>query len=64
MTIYVLVPMVDGIVRDVAVYLDRHAAAKAERDWLTVQGIDTENVRLHRSDWGTGIAIWDCEPDG
>lgn len=59
MTVYVLVPMDEGIVRDVQVFGTRDAAAQAERAWLEAQDIHTQQEREHRSDWGTGIAIWE-----
>lgn len=61
MNVFVLVPMEDGIVRDVQVLPTRDAAAASERAWLNAQGIHTDEEREHRSDWGTGIAIWECE---
>ena len=64
MIVYVLVPMEDGIVRDVQAFLTQAAASEAERAWLKTQGIHTNKEREHRSDWGTGIAIWECEPPG
>lgn len=61
MNVFVLVPMEDGIVRDVQALPTQEAAATAERAWLSAQRIQTEKEREHRSDWGTGIAIWECE---
>ncbi|NUM55786.1 MAG: hypothetical protein HUU46_19265 [Candidatus Hydrogenedentes bacterium] len=59
--VFVLTPMADGIVRDVQAFRTREAAAAAERAWLDAQGIRTDQEREHRSDWGTGIAIWECK---
>ena len=64
MTIYVLIPMEEGIVRDVQVFLTKQTAAQAEQAWLKVQDIHTEKEREHKSDWGTGVAIWECEIQG
>ncbi len=60
MNVFVLVPMEDGIVRDVQAFPTRDAAAAAERAWLNAQSIHTQKKREQRSDWGTGVAIWDC----
>ena len=61
MNVFVLVPMEDGIVRDVQAFPTRDAAATAERIWLNTHGIHSVREREHRSDWGTGIAIWECD---
>ncbi len=63
-TVHVLVPMEDGIVRGVQAFHTAEAAAKAEEHWLRAMDIHTEKDREHRSDWGTGIAIWECDLKG
>lgn len=64
MKVYVLVPMIDGIVHDVVAFRTSDSAAAAEQTWLCVEGILDQKERERRSDWGTGIAVWECElPD-
>jgi hypothetical protein len=53
--------MDDGFVRDVQVCRTHRAAKKAEAAWLCQQDILNEQEREHKADWGTGIAIWECE---
>ena len=59
-TVHMLVPMEEGIVRGVRAFLTPESAAQAEQEWLTERGIADPKNRKHASDWGTGIAIWDC----
>ena len=59
--VQVLVPMEEGIVRGVQVLQSREIAEAAERQWLAERGLENPKDREHASDWGTGIAIWDCE---
>ena len=61
MTIYVLIPMDDGFVRGVKTFATKEAAKKAEAEWLIEMGITNEEERENESDWGTCIAIWECE---
>lgn len=60
-TVYVLVPMEEGIVRDVQTFRTADAAAAAEALWLLAKGIRDEKAREQASDWGTGIAVWECD---
>ncbi len=62
-TVYVLVPKEEGIVRDVQVFNNREAADRAEREWLAAHGLVEGKDRERASDWGTGIAIWECETE-
>lgn len=60
-TIYVVVPMEEGIVRDVTAHANEQNAGKAEAQWLGAMGVADQKEREARADWGTGIAIWECE---
>jgi len=60
-TVYVLVPIVEGIVRYVEAYASEHGAQRAEQEWLSTHGLAGESARVQVSDSGTGIAIWECE---
>ncbi|GMW03625.1 MAG: hypothetical protein AMXMBFR84_47590 [Candidatus Hydrogenedentota bacterium] len=59
--VHVLVPMEDGIVRGVEAFRTAESATKAEQEWLRAAEIYDEKAREHRSDWGTGAAVWECE---
>ena len=61
MTVHILVPMEDGIVRGVQAFATADAAKAAESAWLRSLDIHDEEERAYRSDWGTGIAIWECD---
>lgn len=64
MTVHVLVPMEEGTVRGVQAFRTAKAAKSAEKRWLRGCGIHNEKERNAKSDWGTGIAVWECElPD-
>jgi uncharacterized membrane protein len=63
-TVHVLVPMEDGIVRGVEAFRTAEAAAKAEKKWLRATDIRDEKEREQKSDWGTGIAVWECDLKG
>ena len=60
-TVFVVVPMDDGFVRGVQAFCTRRAAKKVETAWLCQQDILNKKEREHKADWGTGIAIWECE---
>ena len=60
-TIHVLIPMDDGNVRDVKAFKTEEAAQRAEKEWLAEHELTSEQDREHASDWGTGIAIWECD---
>lgn len=60
-TVYVLVPMEEGIVRGVQAFQTAEAAAEAEAQWLLAKGIRNDEERDDRSDWGTGVAVWECD---
>ena len=59
--VFVLIPLEDGMVGDVAVFADEACAQRAEQEWLAAHNLTDENEREHASDWGTGIAIWECK---
>ena len=59
--IYVCVPMEEGIVRDVRAFTTESSARQAEAAWLTAHGLTEAKLREEASDWGTGIAIWECD---
>jgi hypothetical protein len=59
-TVYVLVPMEEGIVRGVQVFKTPESAAEAEAQWLAAHELTEDKRREEASDWGTGIAIWEC----
>lgn len=59
--VYVLVPMEEGIVRDVRAFDTQELAECAERAWLTERGLADAQARERASDWGTGNAVWECE---
>ena len=63
-TVYLLVPMDDGIVRGVEAFASEEAAERAQNEWLSVNGLSDEMDREHASDCGTGIAVWECEVKG
>ncbi len=60
-TVYVLIPMEEGMVRGVQAFGNRAAAEHAEQKWLWERGLAEDKDRERASDWGTGIAIWNCE---
>ena len=59
-TVYVLVPMEEGIVRDVQAFQSKEAAERAEEEWLARKGLTSDKERDAASDWGLGIALWEC----
>jgi len=61
MEIYVCVPMEEGIVRDVRAFMTESSAQQAEAAWLAAHELAEERLREEASDWGTGIAIWECD---
>ncbi len=61
MEIYVCVPMEEGILHGVRAFLTEASATRAEREWLEGMELTEEKVREQAADWGTGIAIWECE---
>jgi len=60
-TVYVLVPMEEGIVRGVQAFATGTLALAAEQRWLDDHGLADTKKREHASDWGTGIALHECE---
>ena len=61
MEIYVCVPMEGGIVRGVRTFLTESSAQQVEAQWLATRGLTEEKLREEASDWGTGIAIYECD---
>ena len=61
MEIYVCVPMEEGIVRGVRAFVTESSAKQAEEAWLAAHDLTEEKLREESSDWGTGIAIWECD---
>ncbi len=61
MEIYVCVPLEEGIVRDVRAFMTESSAQQAEAAWLAERELTEEKRREEASDWGTGIAIWQCD---
>ncbi|MCC6489684.1 MAG: hypothetical protein IT364_19475 [Candidatus Hydrogenedentes bacterium] len=59
--VFVLIPLEDGMVGDVSVFANAACAQRAEQEWLAAHDLTDENKREHASDWGTGIAIWECD---
>ena len=53
--------MDDEFVRGVKVHATAELAEKAEADWLKEMGTTNEKAREDEADWGTCIAIWECE---
>ena len=61
MTIYVAIPMEEGINRGIAAFTTEESAKRHEADWLRTAGIDSEAERERASDWGTGFSIWEVQ---
>jgi hypothetical protein len=61
MEIYVCVPMEEGIVRDVRAFMTESSAKRAEATWLAAHELTDEKRREEASDWGTGIAVYECD---
>ena len=61
MEIYVCVQMEEGIVRAVRAFMTESSAQQAEAAWLTAHELKEEKAREVALDWGTGIAIWECD---
>ena len=59
--IYVCVPMEEGIVRGVRAFVTEGSAKQAEEAWLAEHGLTEEKRRDEASDWGTGIAVYECD---
>ncbi len=59
-TVYVLVPMEEGAVRGVRAFRTKEGARQGEQQWLRERGLADEKAREHASNWGTGVATWDC----
>ena len=58
--VHVLVPMEEGIVRGVRAFMTQSSAQQAEAEWLAERDLTEAKKREPSSDWGTGIAIWEC----
>jgi hypothetical protein len=56
--------MVDGLLDGPQVYASRDVAASAMSEWLFSHDIHTVEEREKRSDWGTGIGLWECDIAG
>ena len=63
-TVHVLVPMEEGIVRGVRAFQTGESAKEGEQQWLREHDLAEERARDHASNWGTGVAIWDCPMEG
>ena len=61
MEIYVCVPLEEGIVRGVRAFMTDSSAKQAEEAWLAAHELTEAKRREEASDWGTGIAIYECE---
>lgn len=61
MEIYVCVPLEEGIVRGVHAFMTESSAKQAEDNWLAKHELTQEKHREEASDWGTGIAIYECD---
>ena len=61
MEIYVCVPMEEGIVRGVRAFMTESSAKQAKEEWLAGHELTHEKRREDASDWGTGIAIYECD---
>jgi hypothetical protein len=61
MVVHILVPMDDGFVRGIRAFATAELAKKAEAEWLISMGIMTEKEKEDEADWGTCIAIRECE---
>jgi hypothetical protein len=61
MVVHILVPMDDGFVRGIRAFATAELAKKAEAEWLKEMGITNEKEKEDEADWGTCIAIWECE---
>jgi len=61
MEIYVCVSMEESIFRGVRAFMSESSAQQAEATWLATHELTEEKVREEASDWGTGIAIWECD---
>ena len=62
-TVYVLVPMEEGIVRDVQAFKSKETAERAEAEWFVAKGLASDKERDAASDLGLGIAIWECKAE-
>jgi len=51
----------EGIVRAVGAFMTESSAQQAEAAWLAAHELTEEKIREEASDWGTGIAIWECD---
>lgn len=61
MEICVCVPMEEGIVRGVRAFMTESSAQQVEAAWLAAHELTEEKLREEAGDWGTGIAIWECD---
>lgn len=53
--------MKEGIVRGMRAFMTESSAQQAEAAWLAERELPEEKRREEASDWGTGIAIWECD---
>jgi len=62
--VFVCVPLLDGVVRNVMAFRAEESAQQAEEIWLRENELLDEKYREKASDFGTGIAVWECELKG
>ncbi len=60
MTVYVVVPIKDGLFGEVTVFLSRAGARTAEHRWLRRANIHDNKERERLASGGTSIAILEC----
>jgi hypothetical protein len=53
--------MEEDIVRDVRAFMTGNSAKQAESEWLAEHRLTETKRREEVSDWGTGIAIYECD---
>ena len=61
MGIFVCVPMEEGIVLGVRAFMTESSAKQGEDEWLATHELTEYKRREEASDWGTGIAIYECD---
>lgn len=60
-SVFVLVPMYEGVNDPIEVFGSREAAERAEQDWLRKSELTNQKARDDASDWGTSVHIEECE---
>jgi len=61
MEICVCLPLEEGIVRGVRAFMTKTSAQQAEATWLAAHELTEDKRREEASDWGTGIAVYECD---